>query len=270
MRRWDELTTEDAAALAPDTVAILPVASIEQHGPHLPLSVDADINRAVLDRALELLPASLPALALPGFVYGHAPEHMGFKGTLSLSAETLRRAWTEIAEGVHRAGVRRLVLFNSHGGNPPVMEIVAVDLRVRLGMLVVPVGWTRFGRPPGPQGNSDLFGEAERSYGIHAGAEETSLMLHLAPHRVRRDKLRDFPSSAAALAGTARRLRAHGRIGFGWAAQDLNPAGAVGDARAASAEAGAALLEHAARGLAELIQDVHEFPLDRLAPPPHP
>lgn len=254
-RFWDELTTEEFRALPPGTVAILPVAATEQHGPHLPLATDAVINRGILERALTLLPPALPALALPAQAVGHSPEHTGFPGTLTLRAETARTAWTELAEGVQVAGVRRLVLFNSHGGNPPLLDLMAVDLRVRLGLLVVPASWTRFGYPPG------LFPPEELEFGIHGGAVETSLMLHLRPDLVRRDRIADFPSAARAVAAGNRVLRSHGRIGTGWMTADLNPAGAVGDARLATAEAGRALLEHAAAALATLVGEVHRLPL---------
>lgn len=248
-RRWEELTTLDIAALPPGTVAILPVSATEQHGPHLPLNTDAVINAGILDRALSLLPDHVPALALPPWVYGFSPEHTGFPGTLTLPAEALLAGWRAVAEGVHRAGLRRLVLFNSHGGNPPVMELLAFELRQRLGMLVVPVSWGRFGLPDG------LFPPEEVAWGIHGGAVETSLMLHLRPDLVRADKLTDFPSAAARLGTTALRLH-----DIGWAAEDLNPAGVVGDARLASAGKGAAVLEHAARGLATLVGEVAAYP----------
>src|SRR6185369_1773260 len=133
-RLWQEMTTRDFAD--PEVgrwIAVLPVAAIEQHGPHLPLAVDAIINDGVLARALDVLPASAPVTVLPAQVVGKSNEHGAFPGTLSLSAETTIRLWTEIGESVARAGVRKLVIFNSHGGQPAIVDIVAVDLRVRLG-----------------------------------------------------------------------------------------------------------------------------------------
>ncbi|QJE73079.1 creatininase family protein [Aerophototrophica crusticola] len=248
-RRWEELTSPDIAALLPETVAILPVSATEQHGPHLPLNTDAVINAGILDRALSQLPDSVPALALPPWVYGFSPEHLSFPGTMTLPAEALLAGWRAVAEGVHRAGLRRLVLFNSHGGNPPVMELLAFELRQRLGMLVVPVSWGRFGLP------DRLFPEDELKWGIHGGAVETSLMLHLRPDLVRADKLADFRSAAAGLRTKALRLH-----DIGWAAQDLNPAGVVGDTTLATAGKGAAVLEHAARGLATLLEEVAAHP----------
>jgi len=117
-------------------VAILPVAAIEQHGPHLPLGVDAIINEGIVRAAMPLMPDSV--LVLPTMEIGKSNEHQAFPGTLTLSAETLIRLWTEIGDSVARAGVRKLLIFNSHGGQTGLPEVVATDLRARLGMIV---GW---------------------------------------------------------------------------------------------------------------------------------
>ncbi len=179
-RLWQDMTTLDFAALeAARVIAVLPVGAIEQHGPHLPVSTDACINQGVLARALELMPDDLPVTVLPMLPVGKSNEHLAFPGTLTLSAETLIRVWTEIGEGVARAGIRKLVLFNSHGGQLQIMDIVARDLRVRHAMMVVAYSWFAGGLPAG------LFGEDEVRHGIHAGAIETSMMLHLAPDLVR-------------------------------------------------------------------------------------
>ena len=193
-RLWQEMTTEDFRALdLGRVIAILPVAAIEQHGPHLPVEVDARINAGVLARALELLPPEVPATVLPAMPIGKSNEHTAFPGTLSLSAETLIRLWTEIGESVARAGVKKLVIFNSHGGQPQVADIVARDLRVRLGMFVVTASSYALGKPPG------LFPEAELKHGIHGGTVETSLMLHLRPDLVRMDKAKNFAPLSIAM-----------------------------------------------------------------------
>ena len=255
-RRWADLTTDEFAALDRDrAVAVLPLGAIEQHGPHLPLSVDADLAACLLARALELAPPELPLLAMPLLPLGHSPEHLAFAGTLSLSGETLLRVWTEIGQGVARAGVRRLVLFNAHGGNPPAMDIVARELRARHALLVVPVSyWTL-------ADIADLVPEAERRDGIHGGAVETAMMLHLRPSLVRTARLAARPS-----AGT--RVDAQRLARFAWAAQDLHPEGAVGDARLATAALGRELVERYAGALARLLGEVAAFPLERLAAGP--
>jgi creatinine amidohydrolase len=254
-RHWAELTSPEIAALPPDTVVILPTGATEQHGPHLPLAVDTLIATGILQAALTLLPPAVPALALPCLAIGHSPEHSAFPGTLTLGPETLRRVLTEMAEGVSRAGLRRLVLFNAHGGNPPILDLVAVDLRMRLGMAVVPLHWQQFGLPAG------LFTADEVRFGIHGGAIETSLMMHLHPEQVRQDMLADFQSSAAET--PPGRLAVQGSPGLAWAAQDLHPSGAVGNAATATAEKGRLLLEHAAQGLAGLIAELQALDPDR-------
>ncbi|MGP1395333.1 MAG: creatininase family protein [Inquilinaceae bacterium] len=258
-RSWQDLTWVDFEGLdAEDTVVVLPVAAIEQHGPHLPLAVDAIINRGILDRALALVPADRPVLVLPAMTVGKSDEHLAFAGTLSLSAETLAEMWTEVGESVRRAGLRKLVLFNSHGGNPETMKIIARRLRVRHGMLAVTTSWGDVGLP------DELFSDAELAHGIHGGAIETSMMLHLAPDLVRLDEVRDFPSLGARMAREFDHLRPDGAASFGWMTQDLNPDGACGNAADADAERGRRLVDHAAAGLVALMDEVRRFPLDRL------
>lgn len=258
-RYWHELTTRDFAAL--DTarcVAVLPVGAIEQHGPHLPVHVDACINQGLIEATLKLLPADLPVLVLPMQSVGKSNEHLAFPGTLTLSAETLIRVCTEIGESVARAGISRLVLFNSHGGQPQVMDIVARDLRVRRRMFAVTVSWWQMGTPPG------LIPEHESRYGIHGGTVETSIMLHLRPDLVQMEHAWDFVSEAVAIEAENSVLRPLGGVGFGWQAQDLNPHGACGNAAVASAEIGRQLVDHTAARFATLLGEVARYDLTRL------
>lgn len=255
-RYWQDMTTEEFAALDADRViAVLPVAAIEQHGPHLPVCADACSNQAVIERTLELLPDELPVTFLPMMPVGKSNEHKSFPGTLTLESETVRRLWTEIAESVHRAGVRKLVLFNSHGGNRRLLEAVARDLRARLDMLVV-VAFLYSDIP------SDLFPEDEMRYGIHGGSMETSLMLHLRPDLVDMSKAENFRSLMADLAGDFEHLT--GTSKFAWQAQDLNPAGVVGNASDADAARGAQLIDHAVAHFVAVLAEVDRFPLSRL------
>jgi creatinine amidohydrolase len=266
-RFWDELTWQDVQALDRDkSVAVLPVSATEQHGPHLPLSVDATINRGVLARSIELLPADLPVLVMPALPVGYSEEHNAFPGTLSISAATLQRLWIEIGESVYRAGLRKLVIFNSHGGQPQIAQIVARHLRSERRMMVVVASSYGFGEPEA------MFSDLEQRHGIHGGANETSLMLHLAPQLVRRDKVANFPSAAAEVEKRHKELRLEGDpgVGIGWQTQDLNPLGACGDATVASAEAGKALIEHTARRLAILLAEVSAYPLSALKDGPTP
>ena len=253
-RDWTEMTWQDfAGADCARWIAVLPLAAVEQHGPHLPLGVDTILAQAYLGRARKIIPPELPVTFLPVQTIGQSQEHVGFPGTLTLTAETAIRAWTEIGESVARAGLRKLVLMTSHGGNIQAMEIVARDLRARHSMLVVCCGWHRFGYPPG------LFADEERKHGIHAGDIETSLMLAAHPHAVRKDKIANAVPATVAWAEEFRWLNAYRPAGFGWMTQDLHPSGAVGDAGSASAEKGDAALDHGADAFLTLLEELNRF-----------
>lgn len=261
-RYWQEMSTVDfAEGDTADWIAVLPVAAIEQHGPHLPVATDTAIAHGMIERVIALLPDDLPATFLPVQAIAKSNEHISSPGTLTLSWETVTRAWIEIGESVFRAGVRKMVIVTSHGGNVPVMDIVARELRVRHAMLCVATGWSRFGQPEG------LYSDFEKSFGIHGGEAETSMMLHLRPDLVRMERAERFASAQERFVTEFRHLRAHGPAQFGWKAQDLNPAGTVGDAALASAEKGRASIEHAAAAFIELLRDVHRFELSRLWAP---
>jgi creatinine amidohydrolase len=262
-REWSEMTWADfSAADTARWIAVLPLAATEQHGPHLPLGVDSFIAEAYLARVRDLVPADLPATFLPIQRIGQSDEHVAFPGTLTLSAATVIRAWTEIGESVARAGVNKLVLITSHGGNVAAMEIVARDLRVRLGMLVVTVGWHRFGYPEG------AFDAEERHHGIHGGDIETSLMLAGRADTVRMDKAEAAVPATVAMAQEFRWLGAFRPAGFGWMTQDLHASGTVGDASLATPAKGEAALAHGAQGFVELLREVDRFDLARLTAGP--
>jgi creatinine amidohydrolase len=255
-RNWQDLSWTDFAQLPPDTVAVLPVAAVEQHGPHLPLSVDASINAGLLARALALAPPDAAVLALPMQAVGLSVEHIRFPGTLTLSAETLIAVLTEIGRSVARAGVRRLVILNSHGGQPQVVDLVCRRLRGD-GMFAVGCMAGRLGLPPEVTLTHD-----EAVHGIHGGLVETSLMLHLHPDLVRMQHAADFRSAWLERAAYATMLTPEGGVGFGWETQDLHPAGALGDASAATAELGEAILEYQAARLAQLFEEVRRLDIN--------
>ncbi len=253
-RHWWDLTTEEFANLdMRRVVSLLPVCAVEQHGPHLPVRVDAAINAAIVERALQLMPADLSLLVLPAQQVGKSDEHIAFPGTLSIQYETLGRLWFDLAASVHRAGCRKLIFFNSHGGQPQLLDIVCRDLRVRLNMLAVNCAW--YDITP----MSDLFDAGELRHGIHGGAVETSLMLHLHPGLVKMDRAQNFVSRAAAVEAENALLRIEGQTGIGWQTQDLNTQGACGDATQADAARGKELIERAAQAVATLAADVARY-----------
>jgi creatinine amidohydrolase len=249
---WLALTTQEFAA---DRIAVLPVAAVEQHGPHLPVGVDTYIAQAYLARVRALLPDDLPAVFLPVQAVGASDEHRAFRGTLTLSPETALRAFIEIGESVVRAGIRKLVIINSHGGNITLIDLAARQLRVKHDIVAVHTSWGRFGYPDG------LFSAAERTHGIHGGDIETSIMLAAYPELVRRDKIADFRPSTYAMEREFAYLRADFPAGFGWMTQDLHASGAVGDASLATSEKGDAALDHGARAFVALLRDVQRFEL---------
>jgi len=255
---WPEVSAADAARW----IAVLPLAATEQHGPHLPLETDVMIGEAYLARLQQLLPQALPVTFLPIQRIGISTEHIDFPGTQTLSTEAALKQWMALGEDVARKGLKKLVMVTSHGGNSAAMMLVAQDLRARHGMLAVTTSWSRFGAPDG------LFSEGELRHGIHGGAVETSIMLARYPQAVKKEAIADFPSSAAAMEKEFRWLSTQRPAPFAWQAQDLNPSGAVGDARQASAEKGERLLDHGARAFCELLHDVDKFDVRRLAAGP--
>jgi creatinine amidohydrolase len=257
-RFWSQLTTRDFAALDPAaTVAVLPLGATEQHGPHLPLGVDSTLVDGIVAAALPLLPAELPVLFLPTQQIGLSPEHARFAGTLTLSAETVIRMWKEIGAGVARAGVKKLVLFNAHGGHVGAMDIVARELRAEHGLIVYSVSW--FNLPLGAAGAQ--FGADEHRFGVHAGDIETSMMLALAPQQVRMGEAKIFRSTSEQRAADYAILGNGKSAKLGWAMEDYNAQGAAGNAAAATAPRGQAVVDAAAEQLALLLAEVSRLPL---------
>lgn len=256
---WQDLTTRDFSSLdAEQTVVILPVAAIEQHGPHLPLSTDAEINAGIVKRALTMLSELPTVLVMPAQVIGDSLEHLSYPGTLSAATESLLAMWMDIGRCVARTGLRKLIIFNSHGGQVPLIDILAVRLRAELAMLAVRANYFAFGTP------TDLFATSELEHGIHGGEVETSLMLHLRPDLVRVAALENFVSISERMSKQNSLLGPEGVVGFGWLSEDLNADGVCGNAARADADRGRRLIEHLADSLAMLIHEVIRTPLSTL------
>jgi creatinine amidohydrolase len=265
-RFWADLSTTDFAALdAATTVAVLPVGATEQHGPHLPLCVDQCLVDGIVAAALPQLPAAVPVLVLPTQQVGYSPEHAGFAGTLTLPVETVIATWVALGECVARSGVRKLVLFNSHGGQASLLDIVARELRVRSRLVVYGCNWWNL--PLGDEVNG-LFPAEEHRFGVHGGDVETSLMLALRAQHVRMAQAADFASTSRERAARYPILGNGRSAKLGWAMEDYNPQGAAGHAAAATEAKGRAVLAAAGRQLALLLQEVAQLPLSTVAPPP--
>jgi creatinine amidohydrolase len=256
--RWQDVAREDAARW----IAVLPLAATEQHGPHLPLRTDVLIAAAYLARLRELLPAHIPATFLPIEEIGISTEHTDYPGTLTLSAGAALKKWMALGEDAVRAGVKKLVMVTSHGGNSAAMTIVAQNLRAQYGLLAVTTAWSRLSAPDG------IFSAEELRHGIHGGAVETSIMLARYPHEVRKEAVANFEPSSIAWEKNYRWLSTHRPAPLAWQAQDLHPSGAAGDATQASAEKGELLLDHGARAFCELLADVDNFDMVKLAKTP--
>lgn len=264
-RFWDQWTAGDFASLDPArAVAVLPLGATEQHGPHLPTGVDTRLVDGIVAAALPRLPGDLQVLFLPTQAIGFSPEHSSFRGTLSLSADTVIRLWKDIGAGVARSGLKKLVIFNAHGGHVGAMDVVARELRQDHGLLVFGVSWFNL---PLDQANG-LFEPGEHRFGVHAGDIETSMMLSLHREQVRMEAARDFMSASRERAARYPIIGNGRSAKLGWAMQDYNAEGAAGNAAAATAEKGAAMVEAAAGQLALLLAEVASLPLSMLVERP--
>ncbi|HVZ44131.1 MAG TPA: creatininase family protein [Ramlibacter sp.] len=264
-RFWADLTTGDFARLEPvRTVAVLPLGATEQHGPHLPLSVDRSLVDGIVSAALPHLAAELPALFLPTQAVGYSPEHSAFDGTLTLSWQTVLSTWIDIGGCVAAAGLKKILLFNAHGGQVSLMDIAARELRKQHGLIAYSCSWWNL-----PLGEAAAqFSAEEHRFGVHAGEIETSLMLALAPERVDMARARRFASASQQRARTSPILGNGVSAKLGWQIQDYNAEGAAGNAAAATPEKGRRLLDAAGQQLALLVAEISGLPLSTLADPP--
>ena len=238
---------------------MLPLAATEQHGPHLPLETDVLIAQAYLARVRERLSGELPVTFLPMERIGISSEHTDFPGTLTIAPEIAIRNWIAIGESVAKAGLKKLVIVTSHGGNSAAMSLVAQELRTHHPMLVVTTSWGRLSAP------ETLFSAEEVEHGIHGGAIETSIMLARYGNEVRHEQIANFRPSTIAMKRDFRWLSAQRPAAFAWQTQDLHPSGAVGDATLGSAEKGERLIEQGAAAFCELLAEVDRFDLELLS-----
>ncbi|CAM3215759.1 creatininase family protein [Paenibacillus lupini] len=248
------LTTKEVAAMPKDDVLlILPVGAVEQHGPHMPVFTDTLIGEAMLAEAFEHLPEDAPIWLLPSVSYGKSTEHIGHPGTITLSAKTLMAVLEDIAASLSRSGFRKLLLFNTHGGNADLLGMMAREIRIATGLEV-------YRLDPGAVGYSDLFiDDEEKACGIHAGDVETSLVMAMCPDWVDAElaprEMPRFPDSRS----FSFRSRS-----FAWVMDDISSSGIAGDATKATAERGEAMLKKAGPLLAEALMGIAKFDMESL------
>lgn len=250
---WNAQPSAAFAQLPGDTVAVLPLGATEQHGPHLPTGVDSMLVGAVLARALAALPAGTPVLALPPLDITRSGEHGAWPGTLALGPGLLLDMLDQIAAGVARAGIGRLFLLNGHGGNTALLEVAIRELRLGHGLITAQASWFACA-------DQSRWDAAALAYDLHGGDLETSAMLAIAPDLVDMTRARDFRTVQADWAQATPAIGLGGQpVRPGWLATDLQSEGAMGNAAAASAQKGAALLDSAAAGLAEALTQFIRF-----------
>jgi creatinine amidohydrolase len=250
-RNFAYLTWKQVDALPRETtLLVLPTAAVEQHGKHLPLATDTLINNLLLGKALALVPAALPVYALPPVCYGKSNEHIGFPGTLSVGAETFMAVVRDIGASIAAAGFKRLVLYNTHGGNTSLVDVLARDLRAEFGLRT----FSLFGSPGA---KFEGVSEQERTYGFHAGEIETAYLLHATPELVHKDQ---YSSNYIARVENPEPLKPEGSsANFAWLTRDIAPSGVLGDPSRATAEHGEQWSNDAAARIAELLVAMANF-----------
>ncbi len=256
-RDYSQITdAEIDAADTSDWIAVLPLGAHEQHGPHLPLETDTIIASGIACKLAGALREDLPVTFLPTEAVGYSIEHMDYEGSRTLAFDEAILKWIRIGEALAARGIRKMLILNAHGGNSPLMTIIATELRVRCDMLCVATSWTRFIT------GGDVVTSEEKSFGIHGGDIETSVVLALQKDQVDMSKAENFVSFQQELNDSCKHLRAYGPHAFGWKMQDLNPKGVTGNAAVATVEKGEALIEQAVIGLSELLEEMHCFDLN--------
>ena len=254
-RNFAYLNWKQVDALPRDsTLLVLPTAAIEQHGHHLPLATDTLINNLLLGHALKKLPAELPVYALPPVHYGKSNEHIGFAGTLAVSASTFMAVLHDLGASLVSARFQKLVLYNTHGGNTALVDVMARDLRAEFGLRTFALH--------GSGGISfEGLSPQERAYGFHAGEVETALLLASVPEFV--DQSAYTVNYIADVANPEPLLPENAPATFAWLTRDIAPSGVMGDPRLATAENGARWLDQAATRLAAALEAMSGFPNKR-------
>ena len=250
-RNFAYLNWKQVEALAKDrTLLVLPTAAIEQHGHHLPLATDTLINNLLLGRALEKLPADAPVYALPPLCYGKSNEHIGFPGTLSVSASTFMAVLHDLGASISNAGFKKLVLYNTHGGNSSLIDVMARDLRAEFNLRV----FCLFGSAGA---TFTGLGKQEKTYGFHAGEIETSLLLAATPQLV--DTTAYTANYIADIDHPELLLPENAVATFAWLTRDIAPSGVMGDPTPSNAEKGELWIGEATTKIAAALEAMLKY-----------
>ena len=250
-RNFAYLTWKQVDALPREsTLLVLPTAAIEQHGHHLPLATDTLINNLLLGKALALIAPELPIYALPPVCYGKSNEHVGFPGTLSVSAQTFLAVVHDLGASIAAGRFKKVVLYNTHGGNTSLVDVLARDLRAEFGLRT----FSLFGSPGAA---FEGVSAQERTYGFHAGEFETAFLLHGTPELVHRE---EYTTNYIARVDQPELLKAEGSsANFAWLTKDIAPSGVMGDPSAATPENGEKWSNEAAARIAEILVAMYNF-----------
>lgn len=253
-RRLEFLTLPQVRQkVGPSSVLMLPIGSVEQHGPHLPLTTDHLIASEAAKAVASSCGEKLDLWLLPTLAVSKANEHAWAPGTLWLQASTLLSVINDIAAAAVTTGAQRLVFLNSHGGNTALLVVACREVRLSQGMqtfLLHPF------LPPDHGGRSMAAPVGELGMGVHGGHDETSIMLHLRPDLVDMSvATRRVPDRLA----DNRHVRFGGSVPFGWTSDDFGPDGHIGDPTGATAEQGSDLFEGAVEMLCEQLAEIARF-----------
>jgi len=236
--------------LSSRSILVQPLGAVEQHGPHLPLSTDLLIASAVAEAAVAEVGEEVDAWLLPPLAYTKSNEHAWSQGTIWLSANTLLSVLDDIGRSVAMTAARRLVFMNGHGGNSTLVGTANREIRLHHGLMTF---LTHPGVPPDQGGRS---AEGEHGMGVHGGTDETSVMLHLAPHLCDMSKAeRRIPEGL--IDNTY--VKFGGRVSFGWLSNDFFDDGYIGDPTTASAELGKELFEGSVTAFCDALREISTF-----------
>jgi creatinine amidohydrolase len=254
-RRFIDLHGPDVGRrLTERSIFVQPLGAIEQHGPHLPLSTDSVVATAVAEATIDEYGDEVDAWLLPTLDYTKSNEHAWSPGTIWLSATTLLAVLDDIGRCVATTPAKRIVFLNGHGGNSALVNVANRELRLKHGLM------TFLAHPGVPPDQGGASPADELGMGVHGGTDETSIMLHLAPHLVRMDLAeRRVPEKIA----RNTYVKFGGRVSFGWLSNDFNPDGYVGDPTPATADLGKQLFEGAVRGFGEALREISTFDFGR-------